>query len=62
MRGKVGKPEVGKPALAHAKKFAGTTQTQILFGNDKAIIALAQHLEALPGNLTQRLVIDEQTG
>jgi len=43
--------------LSCAKDFAAAAQPQVLFGDTKSIVSLAQDLDPGPGGLTQRACI-----
>ncbi len=62
MGAQIGEVEFLHAALAHAEHLAGAAQPQILFGDDEAVVGLAQGLQPRFRRVAQRRLINQQAG
>src|ERR1700756_5087208 len=56
----IGKPQARQPALPCPQHLAGTAQAQILFGDAKPVLGLAQDLEAPLSDGAERRLVEQQ--
>src|SRR5262249_31213232 len=60
MGGEIGKPQARQPALPRPQYLARTAQAQILLGDAKPVLGLAQDLEPPFGDGAERRLVEQQ--